>query len=143
MVQLYSPEVDESYSKVSWNTEKENEMVLRLTKPKNPMFKINVESIRTKEFEECTYHPQIGSMPMYPKVQRPKFYYETVQRLKDATIRREAKKIAEENYYLEMDKRLKRLQQMDISPPSFLERSIIKPQRKILFYVDITIKPGK
>jgi len=128
-------------SLTEWNTTKESELIDRLTQSKNPKFKISVSSIQAKEYEECTHHPQIGAMPMYPNVKKPKLYYESVSRRQKVIAEKELKSFVEENEHLEVERKLKRWKEIEVHPPSFLERE--EHKRKILFYVDITVKPGR
>eukprot|EP01022_Parablepharisma_sp_SALTPOND_P023287 TRINITY_DN4887_c0_g1_i1.p1 TRINITY_DN4887_c0_g1~~TRINITY_DN4887_c0_g1_i1.p1 ORF type:complete len:611 (+),score=54.01 TRINITY_DN4887_c0_g1_i1:3518-5350(+) len=139
-----SPEADTPTSSATeWNPEIEYEMVSRLSQHKDPNYKIDVDMVRLKEFEECTYHPRIGIKPYFKEVQKPKLYYETVSRLQKVALEREAKREREENRYLETDNRLQKLKQMPVNPPSFLERDDKNKKRNVLIYVDIKIKPGK
>lgn len=102
-----------------------------------------MEWVRAKKFEECTHRPAVEAMPVYPEVEKPKMYYESIERRQKVIAEKELKLFAEENSHLEVERRLKKLKEMDVSPPSFLEREDNRQRRKILFYVDITVKPGK
>ena len=111
-------------------------MIGRLNHPKK-------KPVLDKEYKEYTYRPKINPKSKIKNVIMPKFYYETINRIQKAVTARRIKKESEENQYIEFDKKYKRLKNQTINPPSFLNRYKNIPERNIMFYIDINIRPGK
>ena len=126
-----------------WNLEKEKELTERLSKKKDPHFKINIDEVKSKEIEPCTHIPKLCAKPTYLKknVALPKEYNETVERIKKKWTEGMQKKIEEEKHREETDERLKRLRAQKFNPPSQLSRE--KKERKVAVNMEITVYPGK
>ena len=123
------------------------EMISRLSANHLPKFTINLEELKNREFDECTYHPEVHNIPktIYNTVMNPKDYIKAINRIKSVNEEKQRKKVAEINEFKEINTRLERLKQMKINPPRCLSRSKSRKKldKKVLFYVDIEITHGK
>jgi len=140
-----SPEDDSPRSIESkWNAEKEFELVSRLSTIQEPQFTIDVDKIKRKEIEECTYKPQINKMPInQPKTKQLLEVLENIHEIEEQKRKEREQKELDKLKLEEKSKKYQILRTKPPNPPSFLNRQDSCTKRNILLYVDITIKPGK
>eukprot|EP00347_Sterkiella_histriomuscorum_P012751 403367361 len=98
-----------------------------------------------KELEQCTFKPNLTSNnakrqnAQKPLEKIPKGYYEQINRMrktneeKKAQEEKQKKKETGENY--------ERTKQMNVKPPSFIDKQ--REKRKLIMYVDVNITPTK
>eukprot|EP00826_Nyctotherus_ovalis_P024301 TRINITY_DN18811_c0_g1_i1.p1 TRINITY_DN18811_c0_g1~~TRINITY_DN18811_c0_g1_i1.p1 ORF type:complete len:239 (+),score=58.65 TRINITY_DN18811_c0_g1_i1:117-833(+) len=131
-----------------WDYDKEQKMVSRLSTKKLPKYTFDIEALKSREFDECTYRPEVHGMPKdaYGVREYPKNFKEAVSRIKRVNEEKKRKREAEKNEFREVEVRLQRLKKMKINAPRCLTRCSTAPkkQRKTtMFYVDIGISHGR
>jgi len=131
--------------KNSRNYIKEQRMINRLSTKKSPKFTLDIEALKSKEFDECTYHPEIHGIPkkIYSTKEYPKNYKEAVDRIKRVNEEKLRKREAESNEFKEVEVRLQKLRKMKMNPPKCLTRSRTAPKKHTLFYIDIGLSHKK
>jgi len=152
-----SPRDNESVSSV-WNDDREKAMVERLSTAREPKFTVDIDKIKNREFEECTYHPKITNIPksiykttssgfnenLSEPAKKPKNYDQYVTRIRKINKEKQDRQDAEERKILESGDRLARLRKMKPNPPSCLTRAKSAPRKRpIMLYVDVTLSHGK